>query len=367
MRFFERAVRDGQDMIFYEAPCSFTKYTEKQLLRYCLGAALYMPATRAKIADEVIQRKHTALTTIILDLEDALGDDEVEQGLWQLRATINELQEALASGVLSFEGLPLLFVRVRHPQQLEQVIALLGEGQHLLTGYVLPKFTIQNGRAFLEQITLQNALGYTLYAMPILESTDIFLKEQRTEQLLAVRTLLIEFYDLILNVRIGATDFSGLLGLRRTIHHTVYDVQSVRDCLADIVNVFLRAEPHFVLSGPVWEYFDQGYELAAPALEGLLRELELDCLNGLIGKTVIHPTHLEAVQAVYTVSHEDYVDALKITEQVSGVQKSTYGNKMNEMKPHTIWAERMLLRAKAYGVLLPQHHYTELLKRQVIR
>lgn len=369
IRFFEREFNDGQDTHFYREPCSFTKYTEKQQLRYCVGAALYMPATRNKIAQEIIERKHPSLTTIVLDLEDALGDHEVDAGLWQLKVTVEALQDAIDSGVLAVDYLPLLFVRVRHALQLKQVIALLGEGQHILTGYVLPKFTHANGRALLEQIAAQNEAGYTLYAMPILESSEIFLKEHRPTHLLAVHELLQEFYDYILNVRIGTTDFSGLMGVRRSIHHTVYDLQTVRDCLTDILNVFLRAEPHFVLSGPVWEYFGQAGDLADTALQGLLRETELDCLNGFTGKTIIHPTHIESVQAIYAVSHEDYMDAQKICqlrEQV-GVQKSDYGNKMNEMKPHALWAERILLRAEAFGVLMPGCHYTELLQRQVVR
>lgn len=366
MRFFERAIQQEQETIFYLEPQHFTKYTNKEQLRYCVGAALYMPATRATIAEEIICRKHPALTTIILDLEDALSDDEVADGLHQLKTTVTALEKAISCSALAIDHLPLLFIRVRHVQQLKEVIALLGEGQHLLTGYVLPKFTHQNGRALLEQIVAQNEAGYTLYAMPILESAEIFLKENRSQHLLAVHKLLTEFYDYILNVRIGTTDFSGLIGLRRSVNHTIYDLQPIRDCLTDILNVFLRKEPHFVLSGAVWEYFGPPNDAACPAMQGLLREVALDCLNGFIGKTIIHPTHIEAVQALYTVSHEDYMDALKISQlqKQVGVQKSEYGNKMNEMKPHALWADRMLMRAAAFGVLLPNCTNMELLQRR---
>ncbi len=67
-------------------------------------------------------------------------------------------------------------------------------------------------------------------------------------------------------------------------------------------------------------------------MDGLIREIILDKENGFIGKTVIHPTHLIMVNALYVVTHEEYLDAYGILEENSsgGVFKSTYENKMNE-------------------------------------
>ena len=119
-----------------------------------------------------------------------------------------------------------------------------------------------------------------------------------------------------------------------------------------------------MLSGSVWEYFNQDN-----ALDGLAQEIELDRLNGLIGKTIIHPSHIATVQAMYVVSHEDYMDAERILMQTEGamigVEKSVYGNKMNEMKPHLIWAQRTMMRAEAFGVLNEGVTYTRLLRKQV--
>ena len=361
---------DGKDSIFYREPSPFTKYTKRQQLRYCVGAALYMPATREMIAQAIIQHQHPSLSTIVIDLEDALGDLQVEVGIQQLEKTLETLYNAIQSDELLIEHLPLLFVRVRSVAQLQQIITLLGERQQVITGYVLPKFTKDNGRGYLELIAEQNKVGYTLYAMPILESSDILLKENRIENLLAIREIVTEFSDYVLNIRVGATDFSGLLGVRRTVHHTIYDLQVVRDCLTDIMNVFLRDDPQFIISGPVWEFFGQSGDVSNLALLGLLREVELDRLNGLIGKTIIHPTHIDAVNAMYVVSHEDYIDAqgiMLLADGKMGVQKSEYGNKMNEMKPHYIWAQRILMRAETFGVFHPQHNHMHLLQRQVTR
>ena len=93
-------------------------------------------------------------------------------------------------------------------------------------------------------------------------------------------------------------------------------------------------------------------ELIAKDLDGLIREVTLDRANGLIGKTVIHPSHVAAVNALSVVSHEEYLDAIDIlgTAGGGGVASSAYGNKMNESKPHTAWARRTVLRARVFGV-----------------
>ena len=95
----------------------------------------------------------------------------------------------------------------------------------------------------------------------------------------------------------------------------------------------------------------------------------MDRLNGLIGKTIIHPTHIDPVNAMYVVSHEDFVDAqgILLFDGQIGVQKSEYGNKMNEMKPHKMWAQRIIMRAEVFGVFNPQVTHLDLLQGQVIR
>lgn len=363
MRFFEQLVHDGKSEWFDQVPMEFNKTTDKSILRYCIGAALYMPATRQMIPQEIIAHKYPTCTTIVIDLEDALGDLQVAAGEENLLNILTQLAVALQSEQLQADAMPLLFVRVRSPQQLEKIIAQLGPYQQLLTGYVLPKFSAKDGVHYLQQIKKQNELGYTLYAMPILESQAILNKESRLTELLEIRTMLEQFEAIVLNVRIGSTDFCGALGVRRAIQHTVYDLATVQDCLADIMNVFLRGDSPFVLSGSVWEYFGTD-----DAVTGLLREISFDALNGLIGKTVIHPSHIEVVQAKYVVSHEEFSDATRIIKQSKGeigVEKSSYGNKMNEMKPHFVWAKRMLLRAQAYGVLKSGVTYEQLLTKQV--
>jgi citrate lyase beta subunit len=93
-------------------------------------------------------------------------------------------------------------------------------------------------------------------------------------------------------------------------------------------------------------------ELITKDLDALIREVALDQANGILGKTVIHPSHVAAVHALSVVTHEEYSDAADIvgTNAGGGVAASAYGNKMNESKPHSTWARRIMLRAQVFGV-----------------
>ncbi|MGC5326520.1 HpcH/HpaI aldolase/citrate lyase family protein, partial [Brevibacillus sp. SYSU BS000544] len=215
-------------------------------------------------------------------------------------------------------------------------------------------------------------LDTKLYGMPILEHSSIIFKETRIDSLVAIKEILDRYQDYVLNVRIGATDFSSLFGLRRSPSVTIYDLTVIRDCISDIVNMFNRKDHGYVISGPVWEYFNSSSSwksrtnqlTRATHEEGLVREILFDKENGLIGKTIIHPSQIRPVQSLYVVSHEEYTDACSIIAKNDGeigVVNSQYGNKMNEIKPHQNWAEKILLRAKIYGVYHEQNNFTNLL------
>ena len=104
-------------------------------------------------------------------------------------------------------------------------------------------------------------------------------------------------------------------------------------------------------------------ELLAADRDKLIREVILDRANGLTGKSVIHPSHVAAVNALSVVSHEEYLDAVDIlgTSAGGGVASSAYRNKMNESKPHAAWARRTMLRARAFGVAQEDVSFVDLL------
>jgi len=106
-------------------------------------------------------------------------------------------------------------------------------------------------------------------------------------------------------------------------------------------------------------------ELVSRAIDGLIREVQLDQANGLIGKTAIHPGHVAVVNALSVVSAEEYRDAqdLLAAGRASGVMPSGHRNKMNEIRPHLSWARRTVLRSQVFGVAAEGVSFVDMLVR----
>ncbi|MFC7976454.1 HpcH/HpaI aldolase/citrate lyase family protein [Streptomyces cinereoruber] len=381
MRHFGHIPSAKRAGLFHREPVEFTAGSPARTLAAALGATLYSPATRPRLADAVRKQAARGVVSMVLCLEDSIGDADVEAGEDNL---VREFAELAAGGT----DVPLLFIRVREPDQITDLVDRLGETIHLLSGFVLPKFTEHRGRAFLEALVeAERTSGGRLFAMPVLESPELLHLETRVETLAGIASITDKYRDHVLALRLGVTDFCSAYGLRRSPEMTAYDVKVVAHVISDVVNVLGRADgTGFTITGPVWEYFRPGERMFKPQLrrspflegraedlrtaliehdlDGLLREIELDRANGLLGKTCIHPTHVLPVHALSVVSHEEWSDAQDILRPErggGGVLRSAYTNKMNEVKPHRAWAERILLRAEVFGVAKEDVGFVELL------
>ena len=379
MRHFDFLDDDDRGRLFLNAPESFDASSDRDFLAVALGATLYCPATRPKLSDDIARRGRQGVTSMVVCLEDAIPDHALVEGE---RNAIGQLRHYAGSAP---DG-PLVFVRVRYPEQIPMIISGLGADNGVVAGFVLPKFDPGNAHPYLTAIAdAGRRRRHRLYALPVLETPEIGRAETRHETLSALRQVLGDYRDDVLAVRLGATDMSGQYGLRRLREHTVYDVALLASVIGDVVNFLGRADDGYVITGPVWEYFSGSErifkpqlrespfargeertlraELIAKDLDGLIREVTLDRANGLTGKTVIHPSHVAAVNALSVVSHEEFLDATDIlgTAQTGGVSSSAYRNKMNESKPHGAWARRTLLRARVFGVAQPKVSFVDLL------
>ncbi len=363
---------------FVKAPVDFDKYTDRKLLQYCLGATMYMPGTK-DFAEAIINKKFAGLTSMVMCFEDACKEEDVPAAEINCISLLDRLTEALNNGSFKYDDLPLIFFRVRSVEQFEHFSQMLKpEHIKLITGFNFPKFNMQNGGAYYSHLKeLNEKFGEIIYGMPIIEDSNVAFKETRLQELIGIKKILDFNRDLVLNVRVGGTDFSSCFGVRRGINYTIYDIMTVRDCLMDILNMFTRNNDYTV-SGPVWEYFRvnksmkfkelPGYSLqdtllqrqpiVNEAVDGLMRELVLDQANGFMGKTCIHPTHLNYINGMLAVTEEEYEDAQQILHTSGGVIKGSKG--MNEIGPHKAWAEKIDMRAQAYGVIENDASYLEL-------
>ncbi|MFJ9140220.1 HpcH/HpaI aldolase/citrate lyase family protein [Streptomyces griseus] len=402
MRHFGHISPTAREGLFFREPSTFTADSPARMLSVALGATLYSPATRPSLADDVLKQAGRGVVSMVLCLEDSIDDAEVtgaEANLIRQFAALAARTTAPgtapggpagAGGTPDAAGadVPLLFIRVREPAQITDLVRRLGDSVRMLSGFVLPKFTEERGRQFLEALAeAETACGRRLFAMPVLESPELLHLETRGDILQGIARSVDKYRDRVLALRLGVTDFCSAYGLRRAPDMTAYDVHIVASVIADVVNVLGRADgTGFTITGPVWEYFRRQERMFKPQLrrspflegraeelrtaliehdlDGLLREIELDRANGLLGKTCIHPSHVAPVHALSVVSHEEYTDAQDILSPErggGGVLRSAYTNKMNEVKPHRAWAERTLQRAEVFGVAREDVGFVDLL------
>lgn len=379
MRHFSQLPAPVTAELFHRPPEDFDNDAPAPVLAQALGATLYVPGTRPDLADVIRRRVAAGVRSMVIDLEDAVHDGDLEHAEQNTLHAIASLSAEPAGA--------LLFVRTRVPDQIPLITEHLGRYADALTGFVAPKFTPQNAGEYLAAAQQASATtGTRMFLMPVLETPDLLFRETRDATLDRLAAVLAEHREQVLCLRLGATDLCGLYGIRRDRDLTIYHVQLVADLIGDIVNRLGRRDgTGFPISGPVWEYFRGHDRLLRPRLraspfellragklrerllqadlDGLIREIVLDRSNGLTGKTVIHPTHVPVVHAMSAVSHEEYVDAQDVLSAADptvaaggsqgGVAASNYRNKMNEFRPHRRWAEQIVLRARVFGVLGP--------------
>lgn len=365
---------------FVVEPEHFDKYTDRELLQYCLGATMYMPGFK-DFTPKILNHSMPGLATMVLCFEDACPEDKVPEAMTNVHNLLFNVTNAIDKGELNPDYVPLIFVRIRNLEQFKAFGNKLTKQEvRSLCGINFPKFNAENGYEYFAYLRdLNNQFGEKIYGMPIIEDPEVAYKESRISQLTGIKKILDKYKDLVLQVRVGGTDFSSAFGVRRGVDYSLYDIMTVRECLSDIINICGRNND-YVISGPVWEYFRAPKELMFEELQhygiedylmrrqplvneeidGLLREVLLDKANGFVGRTVIHPTHVKFVNALMAVTNEEYVDACQILESKGGVVKGAGGNKMNEIKPHTNWAKKIYNRARAFGVIKNESGYVKL-------
>ncbi len=307
-------------------------------LAFAVGGLLYMPASNTGIVGKIKNGAIPHLSAISFCLEDSIEDDFLQEAEVSLAETLGLLEGLKREGA----ALPLVFVRIRNPHHLRDFYARFASSLGMVTGFILPKFDLHNADDYIDAIRWVSVKNDRFYFMPILESWQIasFLTRQQT--LAALKEKIDSVEDKILNIRVGANDFSNLFGVRREPGYTIYDLRLVSDVLMDILNVFSR---DYVVSGPIHDNFEIPNET-------FLKEVRLDIMNGFFGKTLIHPNQVALYHEGIKVSRADFLDATRILNWKKddlGVEKSASGSRMNERKCNVEWARRILAYAKLFG------------------
>lgn len=312
---------------------------------YSVGALMYTPANNRGIVEKLKTNEFGDKFSLAFCLEDTINDNKVEEAEEILVDTMHQLYDLWDRDIDFY--LPKLFIRVRRPDQIMDLMERFGDARQLITGFNVPKFDETNADNYIEEILKINTKwGRKCYIMPILESPAMVDLRTRFDFLYAMKDKLDTIEELVLNIRVGGNDLSHVFGLRRHSFETVYDIAPVADILKDILTVFSK---DYCVSGAVWEYYNgENWDL------GLAAEIQKDITAGFIGKTVIHPKQIDVINKSCRVLKEDYEDAKAILgwsdDADSMVAGSNLQSRMNEVKTHTNWAEKIMYLAEYYGI-----------------
>lgn len=297
----------------------------KLISPFALGATMYMPVIQDDAMSCILGKKYPNLRSMVLCLEDALHERDVDRGLVRLQEILHELLHDKKRD----ENAPLVFVRPRDLDMAREIIRMRGIGQ--IDGFVAPK--VRPGDIY-QWINLLN--GTNLRLLPTLETAETF-------DIDAMRSLCSEMLDCgdpdrILAIRFGGNDLMSCLGVRRQRGLTLYD-GPLSYVMSMLLSVF--GTKGFALTSPVFDDIED--------FDGLIKELERDVHFGFVGKTAIHPGQLDIIHGAFSVPRSHAEAAEKILDKdAKAVFK--YAGSMLEPATHTKWAERIKMRRDHYGI-----------------
>lgn len=320
------------------------KSMKNSIIYYSVGALLYCPANSENISNSIISEKFGNKFSLALCLEDTINDNYVKEAENILLCSLNNIYKAHKAKDFY---VPKIFIRVRNPEQIPQLTKRMGDTLEILTGYIVPKFSLENADSYISAIeSVVKEYKRSIYLMPIFENPDIVNLQNRYKILYGLKEKLDCVEDLVLNIRVGGNDLSHAFGLRRHANESIHNMKPVSNILTDIFTVFGM---DYIVSGPVWEYYSgNGWDT------GLKEEINKDLLCGFIGKTVIHPKQIPIVNNVLKVSVDDLNDAKSILNWDKNLSSLVSGNiakeRMNEYKTHSNWALKTIFMSEYYGV-----------------
>lgn len=351
MKYFSEYSKELLNKAFFKEPEEITKNDKVEFLKMATGAHLVTPMTNNKIAENIIKHKYKDLITNVWDLEDGAGNIDENTLIENLKINLEIYNKEIDEKNININELPFIFIRVKNIEMLKKLYRFSNKLKYC-NGIVIPKVepsTIKEYLEIIEKINKKEKIK--LYALPILEDSTTILLKDGISNILKIKDILDNYKDIVLNICVGGTDFSGKYGIRRTVKSDIYEMQVVNQCLTNILNIFTY-ENEYSVTAQVWEYFSK--DINSQENIGLLNEIKKDRNNGMYSKVAIHPTQILPIQLSNCIEYEEYMDAIQIIEgnsKKTGVLKSSNSNKMNELNTHTIWANGVINRAKIFGVL----------------
>ena len=278
-----------------------------------LGGTLFVPASHKNLEVVLSGKKYPDLRSVVIDFEDGLANEDRQLALNRLEAILEKLQKTKL----------LRFIR---PQNVE-IFKLFLQLKNIdnIDGFVLPKFGLDNAKAYLSIIGQR-------HFMPSIEGIELF----DTQKLQTLRKLLMPYQKQIICIRFGAQDMLRQLGLRQS--GSIYDMLLPTQIIANFINTL---KPYgFDISAPVYPTFSDN--------SSFKQEVSYELTNGLLSKTIIHPVQINPINLLYRVRKLELEQAKALLSKEDGVLNLQ--GQMGEVKTQHNWANFIMKRMHYYGL-----------------
>jgi len=282
-----------------------------------LGGTLFVPASHKNLEAILEGKKYPQLKSVVIDFEDGLEDDDFALAHKSLGVVLkNIVSKAL-----------LIFIRAKGTQHLKELLKIATINK--ITGFVLAKFSLQNGRDYLNVLEHTNHL-----IMPSIEGTELFNHLKLHE----LKELILTNKQKVVLVRFGLEDMLRQLGQRRRCDESIFDFAASSSVIGNFIATFKSVG--FGVSGGVYPCFKD--------TEGFIKDVKRDMREGLFSKTIIHPNQIELIHELYKVEKKEHIEALEIINS----QKKVFAlnDKMAETLTMTAYSQEILQRAEVYGI-----------------
>lgn len=296
--------------------------TQHKPLGYEIGATLYMPVLHPKVREIVSGAVPAPASSIVLCLEDALHEADVERGVSTLVNLLGAVPDRRSGAA------PRLFVRPRSYDMAARLRATRGIGR--IDGFVAPKVRVETLPDWISLLA-----GSDLRLMPTIETAEFF----DPARIVAMRDLIAgSGLDRVAALRLGGNDLLGTMGLRRQRGVTSYE-GPLGWFLSMAASILVSSG--IPVAAPVFDVIDD--------VETLRREVERDVAMGFVSKTAIHPSQVPVIEAAMSVSPEEEEAARAILQEEARAVFQI-GGVMCEPATHAGWARRVQARAEVFGV-----------------
>lgn len=282
-----------------------------------LGGTLFVPASHKNLGAILEGKKYPQLKSVVIDFEDGLEDDDFVLA----HKSLGEVLKNIVSKAL------LIFIRAKDIQHLKELLKITTINN--ITGFVLAKFSLHNGRDYLNVLQDTNHL-----IMPSIEGTELFHHLKLHE----LKELILTNKQKVVSVRFGLEDMLRQLGQRRRCDESIFDFAASSSVIGNFIATFKSVG--FGVSGGVYPCFKDK--------EGFVKDVKRDMKEGLFSKTIIHPSQIKLINELYKVEKEEYEEALKIVNSQKKV--FTLNDKMAETLTMNAYSQEILSRAEVYGI-----------------